>query len=271
LIRKARMSDAGALHRLAVLLNSTNLPNELSGIEEILMHSCSGFEGLYLFVLEDTTTRKVIGSSQIIARHGTAELPHIFFQIENLKCHSESLKETVEHKLLRLGFDFEGYTEVGGLILDPEYRHVPQKLGRVLSLVRFWFIQKHPENFQKRLLAELLPPFDALGKSPLWEALGCHFTRLSYQQADHFSRKQKEFIECLFPEYPINMALLPAEARAVIGKVGEGSKPAAHLLEKLGFRFEGRVDPFDGGPHFEMHTQDLPVINLDSDVKIEII
>lgn len=279
MIRRAQMGDIGGLHRLAVLLNSTNLPDEPSGIEEILLHSCLSFdqkiqnplERLYLFVLEDRDTHQVIGSSQIIARHGTWELPHIYFQIENLKCHSETLNQTLEHKVLKLGFNSEGMTEIGGLILDPNYRHVPQRLGRALSLVRFWFIQQNKALFKEKLLAELLPPFDSQGQSSLWEGLGQHFMNLSYREADHLSRKQKEFIETLFPEGPIYISLLSAEAQAVIGQIGEGSKPAAHMLSKLGFQFEGRVDPFDGGPHFEMCTQDLPQISMDFGVQLEII
>lgn len=278
MIRNARAEDAEGLHRLAVLLNSTNLPDESAGIEEILEHSCASFGGkiknpferLYVFMLEDTQTKKVIGSSQIIAQHGTPDSPHVYFQIENLTCCSKTLDQTFEQKILRLGFNSEGLTELGGLVLDPAYRHVPQKLGRSLSLVRFWFIQQNKQLFKDRLLAELLPPFNAAGESPLWRALGRHFMSLSYQEADHLSRKQKEFIETLFPSHPIYVSLLSPEAQAVIGRVGEGSQPAAHMLSRLGFKFENRVDPFDGGPHFEMLTKDLGPVEIDPDIRVVI-
>jgi arginine N-succinyltransferase len=254
------------------------LPNEPEGIGEILAHSCDSFEGkiknpferLYIFVLEDTRCQTVIGSSQVIAQHGTPDLPHVYFQVENLTCHSKTLGQTFEQKILKLGFNSEGLTELGGLVLDPAYRHVPQKLGRALSLVRFWFIQQNRTLFKEKLLAEMLPPFDIFGQSPLWQALGQNFMSLSYQQADHLSRKQKEFIETLFPKHPIYVSILPKEAQAVIGQVGEGSQPAAHLLSKLGFKYENRVDPFDGGPHFEMRTADLRPIDLGSEVRVEL-
>ncbi len=263
------MGDEEGLLRLARMLNTTNLPNEGQGIAEILRHSCASFEGkienpedrLYLFVLEDKSVGGIVGSSQIIARHGSSSLPHIYFQIETLRQHSESICETREHQILRLGFDTEGYTELGGLVLDPEYRHIPGKLGRWLSLVRLAFISEHRELFMPRLLAELLPP-QANENSPLWQAIGKNFTSLSYEQADHLSRKQKEFIEALFPHEPVYINLLPKAAQDVIAQVGEGSKPAQHLLEKFGFKFEGRVDPFDGGPHFEMLTRNLKTPEL---------
>jgi arginine N-succinyltransferase len=138
-------------------------------------------------------------------------------------------------------------------------------------MVRFWFIEQNKNLFRERLLAELLPPFDISGESLLWLALGKNFMNLSYHEADHLSRKQKEFIETLFPSYPIYVSLLPKDAQAVIGQVGEGSLPAAHLLSKLGFKFENRVDPFDGGPHFEMLTQDLKPVLLDPAIRLELI
>ncbi|MES2503884.1 MAG: arginine N-succinyltransferase [Myxococcota bacterium] len=262
MIRNAQLNDAESLYRLAQILNTTNLPAALPDIREILGLTCASFEGkighpddgLYVFVLVDDLSGLVIGSSQVIACHGTPELPHMFFQVEDSS--------------LQLGFDTDGYTEIGGLILDPDYRHVPQRLGRALSLIRFKFIQMHASLFKERLIAELLPPM-ANDDSPLWKALGAHFTNLSYHEADHLSRKDKKFIEDVFPREPIPFDSLPREAQAVIGQVGDGSKPASHILKQLGFRYDHRVDPFDGGPHFEMRTSDLPPIELQGSVSFE--
>ena len=32
------------------------------------------------------------------------------------------------------------------------------------------------------------------------------------------------------------------------------------MLERIGFRYVERVDPFDGGPHFEARTQDVLLV-----------
>lgn len=50
------------------------------------------------------------------------------------------------------------------------------------------------------------------------------------------------------PRYPIYTALLPEEARAVIGKPHDTGVPALKLLEREGFIYEGYIDIFDGGP-----------------------
>lgn len=35
----------------------------------------------------------------------------------------------------------------------------------------------------------------------------------------------------------------------VLGRVGEETQGALHLLNKIGFAYKDEVDPFDGGPH----------------------
>ena len=46
--------------------------------------------------------------------------------------------------------------------------------------------------------------------------------------------------------------------RAQLGQVGQGSKPAARLLEAAGFRFDGTIDPFDGGPTLRVRREESP-------------
>ena len=43
----------------------------------------------------------------------------------------------------------------------------------------------------------------------------------------------------------------------VLGRVGEATKAAQHLLESIGFEYLQEVDPFDGGPHYGCSTQDI--------------
>jgi arginine N-succinyltransferase len=165
-----------------------------------------------------------------------------------------------KHQVLRLGFNYDGPTEVGGLIVDPEFRKTSFGLGRQLSYVRFLFIKMHRALFRDRLLAELLPPLSHLGESLLWEALGRRFTGLSYIEADHISRTNKEFIKTLFPDGRIYTTLFEPAVREVIGAVGKPSQSACRMLTEIGFEYQKRVDPFDGGPHYEARTDDvLPV------------
>jgi arginine N-succinyltransferase len=112
-------------------------------------------------------------------------------------------------------------------------------------------------------LAELLPPMERGPEgttSPLWDALGRRFTRLDYLQADALSRHDKEFIWRLFPIMPVHASLLPQAVQAIIGQVGPDSIGAKRLLESVGFVDSHRVDPFDGGPHYEADTDEIPLV-----------
>jgi arginine N-succinyltransferase len=256
LIRPARDSDIDDLHHLATSLSARGfltLPSEIEDLKQMITISEKSFggqledpdQGNYLFVMEDLEKGKVVGSSLVIARHGTPESPHLFFQVDPRK------------KTLKLQWETEGRTELGGLILDPEYRGDPEKLGKRLSYIRLLYIRRHPERFKNEILAELLPPFTVDGKSPLWEALGRKLTGLDYREADRLSRKNKEFVRSCFPAGEIPIRSLPPDAQAIIGVPGPETRPVAKILTEAGFRYLNQVDPFDGGPHYGARREEI--------------
>ena len=126
--------------------------------------------------------------------------------------------------------------------------------------VRFLFIAMFRSRFRPNVIAELMPPLMPDGRSELWEFLGRHFVGLSYQEADKLSQSNKEFITALFPQTPIYATLLPPDVLARIGEVGEETKGVRKMLESVGFEYSERIDPFDGGPHFEASTDDITLI-----------
>ena len=118
------------------------------------------------------------------------------------------------------------------------------------------------------MLAELLPPLEEDGTSHLWDALGRHFTGLTYAEADILSKKNKEFIRSLFPEGTIYASLLPKQAQEVIGKVGVQTRGVEKMLRRIGFRYAERVDPFDGGPHFTAPTDEITLVQRTHKTKV---
>lgn len=248
-------------------LDTVNLPADRKLIERILELSEHSFaasvpvvEREYLFVLEDLDKKRVIGTSMIHAQHGTKRAPHIFFRVENDERYSYTLDRYFVHRTLRIGYNYTGPTEIGGLILLPEYRGNPESLGKLLSYTRFLFIRMHRDLFRDDVLSELLPPLEADGTSKLWEHLGRHFTGLSYQEADLLSKDNKEFIHALFPDDPIHCELLPADVRDVIGVVGPDTRGVEKMLRRIGFEYAEHIDPFDGGPHFVARTDDITLV-----------
>lgn len=264
-IRSATTDDLKSVQRLAAVLNTVNLPNDPPSLKSLIELSARSFSGKvkdpfareYLFVMEDRQAKKIIGTSQIIAQHGTREAPHIYFDVLDEERYSQTIDKHFRHKVLRIGFDYEGPTEIGGLVLDPDYRGTPGKLGKQLSFVRFLFMAMHREDFRDRVLAELLPPLGTGGRSALWEALGRRFTGMDYLEADRISKTNKEFIQNLFPSGLIYASLFDKEAQDVIGKVGPQTEGVRKMLMAVGFKPLGRIDPFDGGPHFEARAEDI--------------
>jgi arginine N-succinyltransferase len=275
-IRGALLSDEEQLLQVAHHLNTVNLPDDREAIRGILDLSQRSFTGQvkdpkrreYVFVLVDNRTEKVIGTSMIIAQLGRRDAPYIYLDVIDEERYSATLDRHFKHTTLSIGYSYNGPTEIGGLILLPEYRRVPERLGLFLSYVRFLYVKMHRELFRDEILAELLPPLEADGTSHLWDALGRHFTGLTYAEADRLSKQNKEFIRSLFPEGTIYASLLPEQAQAVIGKVGTQTRGVEKMLRRIGFRYAERVDPFDGGPHFTAPTDEVTIVKRSHEVEI---
>jgi arginine N-succinyltransferase len=273
-IRSAGPSDEDQLFALARHLNTVNLPNDRDEIRAILEHSQKSFTGAikdvkrreFVFVLVDTDKNRIIGTSMIFAQLGRRDAPYIYLDVIDEERVSATLDRHFKHTTLSIGYSYNGPTEIGGLVVDPQYRKA--RLGQSISYVRFLYIRMHRELFRDEVLAELLPPLEPDGTSHLWDALGRHFTDLTYAEADRLSKKNKEFIRGLFPEGTIYASLLPKVAQDVIGKVGAQTKGVEKMLRRIGFRYAERVDPFDGGPHFTAPTDEISLVQRTRKVKV---
>ncbi|MCL4226773.1 MAG: arginine N-succinyltransferase [Myxococcales bacterium] len=266
-IRQSYREDVDQILDVARHLDTVNLPADRDHLERLVARSEASFteavppvDREYVFVLEDLARQRIIGTSMILAQHGTRRAPHIYFRVENDERYSYTLDRYFVHRTLRIGYNYDGPTEIGGLILLPEYRGNPEALGKLLSYVRFLFIRMHRSVFRDRVLSELMPPLEPDGTSILWEHLGRHFTGLSYQEADLLSKDNKEFIHALFPDDPIHCELLPTAVQEVIGQVGPETRGVEKILRRIGFEYAGQIDPFDGGPHFTARTDDITLV-----------
>jgi arginine N-succinyltransferase len=265
LLREVQERDLPALEQFAQIPGFINLPNDRDLLLQMIRRSQASFndtienksEAKYVFAAEDLDTGQVIGTSMIAAQHGTPESPHFYFEIGTEEKFSHTINTGFIHGTLKLKFDSNGPSEIGGLVLSPDYRNSEAKLGRQISFVRFLFLGLNRQRFRKKILAELLPPLNKKGQSPLWEAVGRRFTNMDYWEADQLCQKNKEFIFSLFPSGKVYTTFLSAEARNAVGKVGKQTEPVYHMLTKLGFKYKNQVDPFDGGPHLWANVDDL--------------
>lgn len=283
-IRQAKPTDLDTLLKLAKTVFFTNLPADKDGISERIRWSRECFRSLirddespagrngssrravggagarsehFMFVLEGDDGQP-IGTSAVISEMGSPGNPNVSLLLRKRQMFSTDLHTGATHVTVQLHLDESGPTEVGGLILAPTFRG--GQLGRFLSFIRFHFIGAHRDHFSDNLLAEMMAPISPEGLNPFWEHFGRRFINLSYAEADQFCQRSREFMTSLLPREEIYLSLLPPEARATIGKVAPETFPARRLLEKVGFAYHDRIDPFDGGPHLQANTDDVPLV-----------
>jgi arginine N-succinyltransferase len=262
-----RSDDLDALIRLArkAGVGVTSLQPDGNLLAERIARSIATLEGQaepadqgYLFVLEDTSTKQVVGISGIEVAVGLKD-PWYNFRIGSISHISRELSVYQKVEALFLSNDHAGYSELCTLFLDPEWRH--SRNGQLLSKSRFLFLAAFKERFAKKVVAEMRGMSNEQGHSPFWEGLGRHFFNIDFAKADYLTGiGEKTFIAELMPRFPVYINMLPPAAQEVIGKVHAQTEPAKAMLEAEGFRHEGYVDIFDGGATLEAYVNELRIV-----------
>lgn len=258
-IRPIRPDDLDALVDIARTAGAgfTSLPPVPEFLREKIELSVRSFEAdvtqagheRYLFVLEESSTSEIGGCCAVEAACGLDE-PFYNYHV-GLTVHSSRVMKVYNRiPTLYLSNDYTGSSVLCSLFLKPAFRSGGS--GRLLSKCRFLFMANTPQRFADKVIAEMRGVSDDEGRSPFWEGLGRHFFTIDYGQAEHIvGQGNKAFIAELMPPHPIYTVMLPPEAQAVMGKVHPQTAPALHLLEQEGFRYQGYIDIFDGGPTVE--------------------
>lgn len=264
-VRPIRLHDLDALLDLAQEAGAgfTSLPADrdfLRGHIEKSIHSFAlstsqpGDER-YLFVLEDAATGEIGGCCAVEAACGLHEPFYSYRMGLNVQA-SQKFEVYNRTPLLFLTNDYTGTSVLCSLYLRPEFRN--GGAGKLLSRSRMLFMAAHRARFADKVIAEMRGVSDKLGHSPFWEGLGRHFFSVDYAEAERIvGLGNKSFIAELMPSHPIYTVLLPRAARDVIGQVHEHTAPALRMLEAEGFRYQGYIDIFDGGPTVEAPTAQI--------------
>ena len=267
-LRAARPDDLEPLYEMAKLTGGgfTNLPADRRALARKLERAEAAYanetdvlgDEQFVLVLERPETGEVRGTCQMMTQVGQ-HLPFYSYRLNTLTQHSEKLQRTVRAEMLSLVTDLEGSSEVGGLFLHPNER--AGGLGLLLARSRYLFIAMHRARFADRVLAELRGVHDERGGSPFWDGVAGRFFGMTFQEADYFNAiNGNQFIADLMPKHPVYVAMLSESARSAIGVPHPSGRAAMRMLEEEGFRYEGYVDIFDGGPTMIAQTDGVTSI-----------
>ena len=278
IIRPIALADLPALVHLAKSAGAgfTSLPTDEGFLREKIELSQRSFAAKveqagherYLFVMEEAGTGEIGACCAIEAACG---LDEAFYSYRlGLTVHaSRELGIYNRVPTLYLSNDYTGTSVLCSLYMQPHFRGAGA--GKLLSKCRFLFMANFPERFADKVIAEMRGVSNDAGRSPFWEGLGRHFMSVEYTEAEHIvGMGNKAFIAELMPPHPIYAVLLPAEAQAVMGKVHAQTTPALHLLQQEGFRDQGYIDIFDGGPTVEAPREEIRSIRRSQQVTVRI-
>jgi arginine N-succinyltransferase len=278
IIRPIKASDYPALHAIAqesgigftsLPVNEELLQGKIARAESAIQSTPTkaGMQS-YLFVMEDTETGEVVGTTGIEA---TVGLQDAFYHYHISKVVHASRELNVHNTVDLLHFcnDYTGVSEICTLFLRENARQGLN--GRFLSKMRFLFMAEHKERFSDVVIAEMRGVSDEQGRSPFWAWLEEHFFSMDFPTADYMTGiGNKVFIAELMPKHPIYVNLLSKAAQDCIGKVHEKTIPALRLLEQEGFKCRGYVDIFDAGPTVEADVKNIATVQASRKASIVI-
>ncbi len=223
----------------------------------------------YLFVMEDTETGSIMGTSGVESAVGLTDAFY-HYHLGTVIHNSRELNVYNTAEILTLNNDYTGTTELCTLFLREAHRS--GYVGRVLSKFRFLFLAQNRKRFANTVIAEMRGVSNEQGESPFWHWLEEHFFSMDFPTADYLTGiGQKVFIAELMPKYPVYVKLLSKEAQQVIGKVHDKTTPALKLLQSEGFSWNGYVDIFDAGPTVEADVDQIRTIRHSDLYKVEIV
>lgn len=256
LVRPVRLEDHEEILGLANLagIGMTSLPPDSLVLEHKIARSVNSFAGIpeypqgesFLFALEDTDTRKIVGTTGVVAHVGVSR-PFYSYKLSTIVQASEKLGIYSLNSVLHMVNDYTGATEIGSLFLMPEYRR--DGIGKFLSRSRYLMLAEFSHLFSDLVISEIRGVQNIRGEAPFYNNLAKHFFQMDFRRCDFtYATQGGQFIADLMPRYPIYVKLLAADAQATIGVPLEASQPAKRMLEEEGFTHEGYVDIFDAGP-----------------------
>ncbi|TDG06732.1 arginine/ornithine succinyltransferase subunit alpha [Paraburkholderia guartelaensis] len=255
-VRPARLSDLDAIAHMARTAQPVlhSLPHDRAALEARIALSEDSFradvdfpgEEFYLFVLEDSATGRLVGTSSIVAAAGYAE-PFYAFRNDALIHASRELHVNRKIHALTMSHELTGKSRLAGFYIEPTLRG--DAAAHLMSRARMMYVAMNRRRFTPEVFSLLLGVTDETGASPFWEAVGRKFFGRDFKDIELASGgRSRTFIAEVMPAYPLYVPLLPEPAQRVLGEPDPSALLAYEIHLEEGFEPDRYVDIFDAGP-----------------------
>ena len=255
-VRPGKLSDLDALAQMARTAQPVlhSLPHDRAALEARVALSEDSFradvdfpgEEFYLFVLEDSATGRLVGTSSIVAAAGYAE-PFYAFRNDALIHASRELHVNRKIHALTMSHELTGKSRLAGFYIEPSLRG--DAAAHLMSRARMMYVAMNRRRFTPEVFSLLLGVTDETGASPFWEAVGRKFFGRDFKDIELASGgRSRTFIAEVMPAYPLYVPLLPEPAQRVLGEPDPSALLAYEIHLEEGFEPDRFVDIFDAGP-----------------------
>ncbi len=265
-VRPVEIADIPALEVLAAVAapGVHTLPKTRDAIVRSVERSVASFaaqveirsEESYVFVLESTLDKTILGTAAILATAGTNGT---YFAFRNDVVQQVSRDLNISHNVhaLTLCSELTAYSQLSSFFVS-NMRQAGVEAS-LLSRARLLFAAIAPHRFGDRFFVSLAGVTDANGESPFWNALGKKFFQMDFLDAERVieGARNRTLIVELMPHYPVYVPLLPGDAQAAMGQIHPEGEVPFGLLTDEGFEADDYVDIFDGGPILQAHKKSL--------------
>lgn len=264
LIRSAKMGDEEQLKKLSEAFHLCNLPKNISEIQTKIQQSERSFSGdipfrerVFLFVLEEKTTQKLVGSSQILAYYAGQEHPYFILDKKTSSLHLHCAKS--------------GSVQLGGLVLLPEFRRRPDKLGRQIGAIRFLYMLENPPIWPEEIEVSLTAFLKNNNTgSDFWDAVGRKIFSLNYLEVSQLYQKDfSRFLSQIPKNMKVDLKSLPVGAKQAVEDIHPETLSLYHGLLKLGFKKTSHRHFLDGGISLIAKRVNIPFLTQGKKVFIK--
>ncbi|MEP6343107.1 MAG: arginine N-succinyltransferase [Maricaulaceae bacterium] len=266
IFRVARPSDIDAILKISSEAGRglSTVPKTLKDVENYVSSTAQFIAGKrdansVLFVLE--SDGDILGMSGIIVKTDAVS-PFWSFEHKKAEPSRMGMSSRSKNEVLQLSSKFNGYSEVGTLLLSKKSRG--RGLGKLLSLGRLAFINSHKSSFNEMLMADIRGWQDEDGISPFWTGLSSKFLDGTFDEAERSLSRDKEFLSNSMPLEPLYFPLLEKQVLSCIGRANVRSVGAVKLLSAAGFSATNFCNVLDGGPALECHVNDTIVAKTET-------